>query len=60
MRRVFDQFNLISAIHTFMAKDESIYKNLLPPLSLLNKKDKDKIITDLNDLNFHFNSRKAA
>ena len=60
VRRVFDQFNLISAIHTFMAKDESIYKNLLPPLSLLNKKDKDKIITDLNDLNFHFNSRKAA
>ena len=60
VRRVFDQFNLISAIHTFMAKDDSIYKNLLPPLSLLNKKDKDKIITDLNDLNFYFNSRKAA
>ncbi len=60
VRRTFDQFNLISAIHTFMAKDDNIYKNLLPPLSLLNKKDKDKIITDLNDLNFHFNSKKAA
>ena len=40
VRKVFDKYNLISALHTFFSKNDKIYKNLLPPLSLLNETDK--------------------
>ena len=52
VRRVFDQFNLISGLHSFMMDKDKIYKNLLPPLSLLNKEDKNKLVDELNKLNF--------
>ena len=39
VRKVFDQFNLISGLHSFLGKKNKIYKNLLPPLNLLNEKD---------------------
>ena len=52
VRRVFDQFNLISGLHSFMSNENEIYKNVLPPISLLNKKDKKKLSEDLNKLNF--------
>ena len=39
VRKVFDQFNLISGLHTYLAKKNRLYKNILPPLSLLNEKD---------------------
>ena len=52
VRKVFDQFNLISGLHSFLIDHDVAYKNILPPLSLLNKKEKDKLIEDLNKLNF--------
>ena len=60
VRKVFDQFNLISGIHTFLSHKDSSYENLLPTLGLLNKKDKNKLIEDLNKLNFTIESLKAA
>jgi 4-hydroxy-tetrahydrodipicolinate synthase len=60
VRTVFDQFNLISGLHSFMLDEDIIYKNLLPPLSLLSEKDKKKLISDLNKLNFSLGSLKAA
>ena len=60
VRSVFDQFNLISGLHSFLADDDTVYKNLLPPLSLLSEKDKKKLINDLNELNFSLRSLKAA
>ena len=60
VRSVFDQFNLISGLHSFLADDDTVYKNLLPPLSLLSEKDKKKLISDLNELNFSLRSLKAA
>ena len=60
VRSTFDQFNLISGLHSFMSDDDEIYKNVLPPVSLLNKKDKQKLINDLNKLNFKLGSLKAA
>ena len=60
VRSTFDQFNLISGLHSFMSDEDDIYKNLLPPLSLLNKKDKKKLIEELNKLNFKIGSLKAA
>ena len=60
VRSTFDQFNLISGLHSFMSDEQDIYENILPPLSLLSKKDKKKLIYDLNKLNFKVNSLKAA
>ena len=60
VRSTFDQFNLISGLHSFMSDDDEIYKNVLPPLSLLNEKNKQKLIKDLNKLNFKLGSLKAA
>ena len=60
VRSTFDQFNLISGLHSFMSDVDEIYKNVLPPVSLLNEKDKQKLIEDLNKLNFKLGPLKAA
>jgi 4-hydroxy-tetrahydrodipicolinate synthase len=60
VRSVFDQFNLISGLHSFMSDEDEIYKNVLPPVSLLGEKDKQKLTEDLNKLNFKLGSLKAA
>jgi 4-hydroxy-tetrahydrodipicolinate synthase len=60
IRSTFEQFNLISGLHSFMSDEDEAYQNLLPPLSLLSKKDKTKLIADLNKLNFSLGSLKAA
>jgi 4-hydroxy-tetrahydrodipicolinate synthase len=36
VRSVFEKYNLISGLHTFFSKNDLIYKNVLPPLSILN------------------------
>ena len=60
IRKTFDQFNLISGLHSFMSDEDEIYKNVLPPVSLLNKKDKQHLIGNLDKLNFKLGSLKAA
>ena len=50
---MFDQFNLISGLHTYLAKKNRLYKNILPPLSLLNEKDEKKLLEDLKKLDFN-------
>tara|TARA_B110001452_G_scaffold42194_1_gene32366 strand:- start:1180 stop:2064 length:885 start_codon:yes stop_codon:yes gene_type:complete len=60
IRKTFDQFNLISGLHSFMSDEDEIYKNILPPVSLLSKKDKQQLIGDLDKLNFKLGSLKAA
>jgi len=60
VRSVFDQFNLISGLHSFMLDKDDIYKNILPPLSLLKSKERQKLIEDLNNLNFTLGSLQAA
>ena len=52
VRSVFEQYNLISALHTFLGSKDSIYNNVLPILSILDKKKKEKLILELNSLNF--------
>ena len=52
VRSVFDQFNLISGLHSFMSDEDEIYKNVVPPVSLLSEKDKNKLKEDLKKLNF--------
>ncbi len=60
VRNEFEKFNLISALHTLMSKDDKIYKNLLPPLDLLNSVDENNLIQNLKKLNFQTNSKLAA
>jgi len=52
VRESFEKFNLISGLHSFMSVEEEIYKNVLPPMSLLSEKDKQQLLKDLNKLNF--------
>ena len=42
IRMSFDKYNLISSLHTLMAQKNSIYKNLLPPLKLLDEFEKKR------------------
>ena len=60
VRKVFDQFNLISGLHSFFSKKEKIYKNLTPPLDLLDQKDEDKLLDELKNLNFNMDTKEAA
>tara|TARA_B100000780_G_scaffold45956_1_gene28575 strand:+ start:429 stop:1313 length:885 start_codon:yes stop_codon:yes gene_type:complete len=60
VRNTFEKFNLISGLHSFMSDENKIYKNVLPPVSLLSEKDKQQLIEDLNKLNFKLGSLKTA
>ena len=60
VRKVFDQFNLISGLHSFFMEENKMYENLLPPISLLNKNEKKKLFEDLKKINFSLKKTKAA
>tara|TARA_S200000501_G_C20716600_1_gene696492 strand:+ start:31 stop:915 length:885 start_codon:yes stop_codon:yes gene_type:complete len=60
VRSVFDQFNLISGLHTLCSQRDQIYRNLLPPLRLLSQDEEKKLMEDLKNLNFKTNSSMAA
>ena len=60
VRKIFDQFNLISCLHSFFMRENKIYGNILPPLSLLNSSDRKKLFEDLKKLNFNLKETKAA
>ena len=53
VRKIFENFNLISSLHTFMREKDEIFENLLPPLSLLNRKNKKILFDDLSKLDFN-------
>ncbi|MDA9091916.1 dihydrodipicolinate synthase family protein [Pelagibacteraceae bacterium] len=52
VRQAFDQFPLISALHTFLSVEDKIYQNILPPLTLLDRKSKDELLNKLKELDF--------
>ena len=54
VRSVFDEYNLISAIHSLMAKIDKSYANILPPLSILENKQCQKLIEDLKKIDFNY------
>ena len=56
VRKVFEQYNLISALHTFMSKKDKIYENVLPILSLLPENNKKKLFEELEKLDFNINN----
>jgi len=60
VRNTFEKYNLISSLHTFFSYEDEIYKNLLPPLSLLNEVEEKDFMQCLKNLNFKSNSQLAA
>ena len=60
VRAVFDKFNLISGLHSYCAQENNIYRNILPPLSLLNEIDEKDLMKKLKDLKFKFKPSLAA
>ncbi len=60
VRMSFDKYNLISGLHTLMAQKNSVYKNLLPPLKLLDEAEKNNLLANLKKLNFNMEILKAA
>jgi len=60
VRKVFDQFNLISGLHSFFSKKDIMYKNLIPPLNLLSQKDEVKLLDELKNCNFSMDTKEAA
>ena len=60
VRSVFDKYNLISALHSFYSKENKVYKNILPPLRVLNKEEEKDLFDSLDDLNFTLKSQLAA
>ena len=60
VRNTFEKYNLISGLHTYYSKKNLFYKNVLPPLSILNSQDEKELIDNLEKLNFSINSLKAA
>ena len=56
VRKVFEQYNLISALHTFMSQKDKIYENVLPILSLLPENNKKKLFEELEKLDFNINN----
>ena len=43
-----------------MSDEDKIYKNVLPPISLLSEQDKLQLIEELNKLNFTLESLKGV
>ena len=60
VRNTFEKYNLISGLHTFFSKNDLIYKNVLPPLSILSSKEEKELIDNLEKLNFSTSSTMAA
>ena len=60
VRKTFDQFNLISGLHSFLKENDSDYTNILPTLSLLDPKDEKILFNKLKALDFPAKKNVAA
>ena len=60
IRETFDQYNLISALHSFMSREDDKFKNLLPPLTSLSSEKQKELLTKLEVLKFISNKEIAA
>ena len=60
VRETFDQYNLISALHSFLSIKDVKFKNILPPLVLLSKEKQKELVDKLNKLEFLIEKNIAA
>ena len=59
VRNIFENYNLISSVHSFLSENDNDYKNLLPPLSLLDDNNKLELINKLNEIDFKIESTRV-
>ncbi len=60
VRKAFDGYNLISAIHSYLSERNKSFDKLLPPLTLLSMDEKKELINKLDKLKFIPESNLAA
>ena len=60
VRAAFDKYNLISGMHSFLSDADNCFNNILPPLSLLDSKEKEKLFEELNKLDFNTKFLKVS
>ena len=60
VRNIFERYNLISGLHAYYSKNDDVYKNVLPPLSILNSKEEKELMDNLEKLNFYTKSVMVA
>ena len=60
IRKVFDNYNLISGLHSFMSLENEKYKRILPPLSLLSEPQQKEMMSQLKELEFFPEKNIAA
>ena len=60
VRNIFEKYNLISGLHAYYSKNDDIYKNILPPLSILNSKEEKELIDNLEKINFSTKTAMVA
>ena len=60
VRETFDNYNLISALHSYLSVKDKEFENLLPPLILLSQDKKKELITKLDNLKFTAEKNLAA
>ena len=60
VRKVFDNYNLISGLHSFMSVEDKKFKRILPPLSLLSEPQQKEMMSKLKELEFFPEKNIAA
>jgi len=60
VRKIFNSYNLISGLHSFMSIENEKYKRILPPLNLLSKTQQQKMMSELKKLEFFPEKNIAA
>ena len=60
VRKIFDRFNLISALHTYLSSEDDSFENVLPPCSLLDDEEKKILFEELEKVGFNKQDSEAA
>jgi len=60
VRKVFDKYNLISGLHSFLSVENKKYSKVLPPLDLLSKDKQKELINNLKKIDFFPEKSMAA
>ncbi len=60
VRKVFDNYNLIAGLHSFMSIESEKYKRILPPLNLLSDSQQKEMLSQLKKLEFFPEKNIAA
>ena len=60
IRKVFDKYNLISGLHSFLSFEDEKYSVILPPLNSLSKEQEKQMMSELKNLDFFPQKNIAA